>query len=198
MTLSKKAGLKLLRQQVEESCAVKRSLSPEFLEAVWTLAERTVAAYGQGNKVLLMGNGGSAADAQHVAAELVGRFRLQRQALPAMALTTNSSILTAVPNDTGFEEIFVRQVEAFAQANDVVIAISTSGRSPNVIRAVDAARARRCYTVAWTGKGGGELAGRVDLLLAVPSDDTQRIQETHSLLGHMYCELVERILFGTE
>lgn len=198
MVLSKKTGLELLRQQIEESCAVKRSLSPEFLEAVWRLAERTAAALEGGHKVLLMGNGGSAADAQHIAAELVGKFRLQRKPLAAIALTTNTSILTAIANDFDYKEIFVRQVEALAQANDVVIVITTSGRSPNVIRAAESARAKGCYTVAWTGKSGGALVGCVDLLLAVPSEDTQRIQESHSLLGHMYCELVERILFGGE
>ena len=198
MTLSKQLGLELLRQQIEESCAVKRNFSSELLEGIWELAERTVNTHREGKKVVLMGNGGSAADAQHIAAELVGKFRLQRKPLAAIALTTNTSILTAIANDFDYKEIFVRQVEALAQANDVVIVISTSGRSPNVIRAAESARAKGCYTAAWTGKSGGALVGCVDLLLAVPSEDTQRIQESHSLLGHMYCELVERILFGEE
>ncbi len=198
MALSKQPGLELLRQQIEESCAVKQSFSSELLEGVWELAERTVNTHREGKKVLLMGNGGSAADAQHIAAELVGKFRLQRKPLAAIALTTNTSIITAIANDFDYKEIFVRQVEALAQANDAVIVISTSGRSPHVIRAAESARAKGCYTVAWTGKSGGVLVGCVDLLLAVPSEDTQRIQESHSLLGHMYCELVERILFGEE
>ena len=198
MALSKQLGLELLRQQIEESCAVKQSFSSELLEGIWELAERTVNTHREGKKVLLMGNGGSAADAQHIAAELVGKFRLQRKPLAAIALTTNTSVITAIANDFDYKEIFVRQVEALAQANDVAIVITTSGRSPNVIRAAQSARAKGCYTVAWTGKSGGALVGCVDLLLAVPSEDTQRIQESHSLLGHMYCELVEHILFGEE
>ncbi len=130
MGLSRDAALDLLRQQVEESCAVKRNFAVELLEAVLSLATRTAAAYQKGNKVLLMGNGGSAADAQHIAAELVGKFRLRRKGLPAIALTTNPSILTAVSNDFGFEDCFVRQLEALGNADDVVIVISTSGRSP--------------------------------------------------------------------
>jgi D-sedoheptulose 7-phosphate isomerase len=198
MILSKTAALDLLRQQVEESCTVKRGFSTELLEAVLHLAERTVSAFQKRNKVLLMGNGGSAADAQHIAAELVGRFRLQRKGLPAIALTANSSTLTAISNDFGFENSFARQLEAFGNTNDVVIAISTSGRSPNIVRAVETARTLGCYTAALTGRTGGDLMNRVDLLLAVPSESTQRIQEAHSLLGHMYCDLVERLLLGTE
>ena len=194
MGLSRETALEFLREQIEESCSVKRDFSIELLGKIWCLAERAVIAYQSGKKVLLMGNGGSAADAQHVAAELVGRFRLHRKALPAIALTTDSSILTAVSNDFGFEESFARQVEALAAANDIVIAISTSGRSRNVLRGVESARAARCYTAALTGQTGGDLAGHVDLLLAVPSESTQRIQEAHSLIGHMFCDLVEREL----
>ena len=195
MTLSKDAALELLRQQVEESCKVKRSFSAELLGAIWSLAQKTAHACKKGNKVLLMGNGGSAADAQHIAAELVGRFRLQRKALPAIALTTDSSILTAVSNDFSFAECFARQVEALAAAGDIVIAISTSGRSANIVRAVESARAVGCYVAAFTGRTGGDLAGKIDVLLAVPSEETPRIQEAHSLIGHMYCDLVERELF---
>lgn len=191
---SKDAALELLRQEIEESCSVKRSFPAELLENIWRLAERTIAAYRSGKKVLLMGNGGSAADAQHLAAEFVGRFELQRKAFPAIALTTDSSILTAVSNDFGFEESFARQVQALAADGDILIAISTSGKSANVLRAVDAARRAGCYTAGLTGKKGGELASRVDLLLAVPSEKTQRIQEAHGLIGHMYCGLVERAL----
>lgn len=194
MAISKDAALQLLRQEIEESCSVKCSFSPELLENIRRLAERTVVAYRSGKKVLLMGNGGSAADAQHLAAELVGRFELERKPLPAIALTTDSSILTAVSNDFGFEESFARQVQALAVEGDILIAISTSGKSPNVLRAVDAARQAGCYTAGLTGKSGGGLAARVDLLLAVPSEKTQRIQEAHGLIGHMYCGLVERAL----
>jgi len=195
MTLPKDAALELLRQQVEASCNVKRSFSTELLTAVFSLAEKTAHAYTQGNKVLLMGNGGSAADAQHIAAELVGRFRLQRRPLAAIALTTDSSILTAVSNDFSFEECFARQVQALAAPNDIVIAISTSGRSPNILKAVASARAIGSYTAAFTGRTGGDLAGKIDSLIAVPSEETPRIQEAHSLIGHMYCDLVERQLF---
>ena len=196
MGISREKAIDLIRQQVQESCEVKRGFSPELLEAVWTLASRSAEAYGSEHKVLLMGNGGSAADAQHIAAELVGRFRRSRKALPALALTTNSSILTAVSNDSHFENSFTRQLEAFAKAGDVVVAISTSGRSVNVVRGIELARDLGCYTVALTGRTGGNLLGRADLLLAAPSDDTPRIQEAHSLLGHLYCDLVERLLFG--
>jgi D-sedoheptulose 7-phosphate isomerase len=195
MTLSKDAALELLRQQIEESCKVKRSFSAELLGAILSLAQKTAHACKKGNKVLLMGNGGSAADAQHIAAELVGRFRLQRKALPAIALTTDTSILTAVSNDSGFAECFSRQVEALAAADDIVIVISTSGRSANIVRAVESARAIGCYVAAFTGRTGGDLAGKIDALLAVPSEETPRIQEAHSLIGHMYCDLVERELF---
>lgn len=201
MSLSKETELERISQQIEESCAVKKRFSAELQEAVWTLASRTAEAYGKGNKVLLMGNGGSAADAQHIAAELVGRFLLERKPLPALALTTNSSILTAIDNDTDFEHSFVRQIEAHATAGDIAVLISTSGNSPNVIAAAKAAHRSGCYTAAFTGHtggklAGGKLAGNVDLLLAVPSDQTPRIQEAHILLGHLYCDLVEQILFG--
>jgi len=198
MTLSKDAALELLRQQVEESCKVKRSLYIELLNAIFSLAQKTARAYQAGKKVLLMGNGGSAADAQHIAAELVGRFRMQRKPLAAIALTTDTSILTAVSNDFGFEECFARQVQALGVAGDIVIAISTSGRSKNILKAVESARALGCYTAAFTGRTGGDLAKRIDCLVAVPSEETPRIQESHSLIGHMYCDLVERELFQGE
>jgi D-sedoheptulose 7-phosphate isomerase len=197
MTLSKDAALELLRQQVEASCKVKRAFSTELLTSLFSLAKKTAQAYQSGNKVLLMGNGGSAADAQHIAAELVGRFRIQRKPLAAIALTTDSSILTAVSNDFGFEECFARQVQALAVANDIVIGISTSGRSANILKAIASARAIGCHTAGFTGKTGGDLAGKIDFLIAVPSEETPRIQEAHSLIGHMYCDLVERELFET-
>jgi D-sedoheptulose 7-phosphate isomerase len=198
MTLTKDTALELLRRQIDESCKVKRNFPADLLAAVVSLAQKTVRAYQAGNKVLLMGNGGSAADAQHIAAELVGRFRMQRKALAAIALTTDTSILTAVSNDFGFEDCFARQVEALGRAGDIVIAISTSGRSANILKAVASARAVGCYIAAFTGKTGGDLAGKVDSLLAVPSEETPRIQEAHSLIGHMYCDLVERELFEVE
>ena len=169
------------------------TLAPDIEKA----CKMITAAIKNGNKVLIAGNGGSAADAQHLAAEFVGRFELRRKAFPAIALTTDSSILTAVSNDFGFEESFARQVQALAADGDILIAISTSGTSANVLRAVDAARQAGCYTAGLTGKTGGGLAALVDLLLAVPSEKTQRIQEAHSLIAHMYCGLVERALSET-
>ena len=156
------------------------------------------AALQRGNKILVMGNGGSAADAQHFAAELVGRFLLERRALPAIALTTDSSILTAVGNDYGFDEVFRRQVEALAVAGDVVIGISTSGNSENVYRALQAANQAGCQTVALLGRDGGRIAASVDLALTVPAQQTPYIQEAHVTIIHLLCDLVEQELFGLD
>lgn len=145
--------------------------------------------------MLLFGNGGSAADAQHIAAEWCGRLSRERGPLPAIALTANTSDLTALANDYGYEEVFARLVRAHADAGDVVIAISTSGNSPNVLRGVEEARMIGARTVAWSGKGGGKLAAMVDCPLVVPSADTQRIQEAHITLGHIIAELVDDALF---
>jgi len=147
-----------------------------------------------GKKILLCGNGGSAADAQHIAAELVGRYESQRRAFPAIALTTDTSALTAVSNDYGYETVFARQVEALASAGDVLIAISTSGKSPSIIKAADQARSLGCKTIALTGCSGQPLAGHCDLIVLVPSDRTSRIQEAHITIGHLWCEMVDRKL----
>lgn len=151
-------------------------------------------ALRQGKKILLMGNGGSAADAQHFAAELVGRFLIERRALAAIALTTDTSILTALGNDYGFDLIFARQIEALACPGDIVIAISTSGNSPNLLLAVDKARSLGCTTIGLLGRDGGKTAAGVDLPLIVPVDETPRIQEMHELIVHILCDLVERDL----
>jgi D-sedoheptulose 7-phosphate isomerase len=160
--------------------------------------ERIVAALHQclrsGGKVLACGNGGSAADAQHLVAELVGRFREERQALPAIALTANTATLTALGNDYGFERIFARQVEALARAGDVLIAISTSGNSPNVTQAAQCARRLGCSVIALTGAGGGQLAQHSDLLLKAPSNIVARIQEVHSLSIHVICEALDELI----
>ena len=144
-----------------------------------------------GGKILVFGNGGSAADAQHLAGELVGRYLKNRRALPAIALTTDSTIVTAVGNDLGFDEVFRRQVEAHGRKGDVAIGISTSGRSPNVIKALEAAKGNGLVTMALTGEGGGKLAGLVDHLIDVPSTDTPRVQEVHGLVVHLLCQIVE-------
>ena len=153
-------------------------------------------ALAGGNKVLLFGNGGSAADAQHIAAELVGRYKRERRALPAIALTVNTSSLTAIGNDCGFEHVFARQLEAMGAAGDVAVGISTSGNSPNVLRGIEVAKAGSLLTVALTGRTGGSLGKIVDYCIQVPSDDTARIQEAHILVGHILCEYVEQTLFG--
>jgi len=165
-----------------------------FVGRVRELAAAVTDAYRRGNKVLVFGNGGSAADAQHLAAELVGRFRRERRAFNALALTVNTSTLTAVGNDYGMEEIFARQVDAHAAPGDVVIGISTSGNAPDVLRGIAVARDRGCRTVAMTGRSGGRLRGMTDLEVAIPSDETPRIQEAHIAVIHAVCELVEEQL----
>lgn len=155
------------------------------------IARAFIKSLRGGGKILLCGNGGSAADAQHVAAELVGQFKLKRRAWPAIALAANSSIVTAVGNDYGFEYIFARQVEALAKKGDIVAGLSTSGNSPNILKAVEKARELGCVTIGATGKTGGALPSAVDLCFRAPSDDTARIQETHILMWHIVCELVE-------
>lgn len=155
------------------------------------------ACFERGNKALLCGNGGSAADAQHVAAELVNRFRMHRPALPAIALTTDSSIMTAIGNDSSFDFIFSRQVEALARPGDIVVGISTSGASRNILTALEAARAHGAATIGFTGAGGsGAMSSRCDICLAVPSAVTARIQEVHGFAWHVICDAVEGALFG--
>lgn len=157
-----------------------------------------VAAFQHGNKLLLFGNGGSAADAQHIAAEFVGRFAFNRAALPAIALGVNGSCLTAIGNDYGFDQAFSRQVEALGRAGDVAVGISTSGNSPNVLQGLAAAKKMGLRTIALTGKGGGRLRGseNVDSCICASTDETPRIQECHILIGHVICEMVEQELFG--
>ncbi|MER3398616.1 MAG: phosphoheptose isomerase [Chloroflexota bacterium] len=174
-----------------ESARLKLWLAENLADRLAIAARLVAEALRRGNKVMFCGNGGSAADSQHLAAELVGRYRRNRPGLAALALTVDTSALTAIGNDFGFEEVFSRQVEALGQPGDVLVAISTSGRSPNVLRAVDAARALGLKTVGLVGRDGGQLAGLVDLALVVPSEDTARIQECHITLGHILCDLVE-------
>jgi len=172
--------------------ALERELGPKMI----LVADLLVNAFRNGNKLLVMGNGGSAADSQHLAGEIVGRFRLERRGLPAIALSTDTSILTAVGNDYGFDAIFRRQVEALAREGDVVIGISTSGSSPNVRSALCLAREMGCRTVGLLGKDGGSIREMVDIDLTVPGQDTPRIQEGHITIIHILCELVEQALFG--
>ena len=181
-----------VREQLEESCRVKHRFSPELIERIAELADKIARAMAAGGKLILFGNGGSAADAQHIAAEFVVRLREHRQALPAIALTVNTSVLTATGNDYGFEQVFARQVEALARPGDVVLAFSTSGASPNVLLGAKAGRQKGAWVAALTGERGGVLRELCDLLVNVPSEDSQRIQEAHITIGHILCALVER------
>jgi D-sedoheptulose 7-phosphate isomerase len=174
-----------LRLQVVETCT----------EAILQAVDTVQRCFQQGGKVLLFGNGGSAADAQHIAAEFVGRFASDRIPLAAIALTTDSSALTAIGNDYGFEWVFARQVQALGEPGDVAVAISTSGRSPNILAGVGAAVRRGLTTIAFTGGDGGLLAGMVDIAIVVPSISTPRTQECHITIGHILCEAVETLLF---
>ena len=166
-------------------------MARELAPIVSSAGQKWLDSLNSGGKILLMGNGGSAADAQHIAAELVGRYLSERRALPAIALTTDTSILTAVGNDYGFDSIFSRQLEALAQPNDVVVGYSTSGNSQNIYQAMKVAQAKGCYTLALTGQTGGALGKLVDSCIAVPSTCTPRIQEAHSFIGHMLCAMVD-------
>src|SRR5262245_7385612 len=186
-----------IHQIARESIETKRSFFDSNAEAVVRAAELIISSVRAGGKVLTFGNGGSAADAQHIAAELVNRLNYERPPIAAIALTTDSSILTSVGNDSSFDELFERQLRALGRAGDVVLAISTSGNSPNVLRAVDAAREVGIKTVALAGRDGGELANKVDVALVVNARSTQRIQETHITIGHILCELVEDAFWGS-
>ena len=185
-----------VREALVESARLKERLAHEMSEDISRAAGLVVAALRGGGKVLIFGNGGSAADAQHIACELVGFFTRERPAWPAIALTTDTSVMTSVSNDLGYEQVFARQIEALAQAGDVAIAISTSGNSPNIVAGARTARERGCTVIGLTGAGGGKLAAEVDLNLAVPSKVTPRIQDAHITIGHIICGLVEDELAG--
>lgn len=186
----------IIRHAIRESIEVKSELLEQHAFTIAQLAEILIRAFRAGNKVILFGNGGSAADAQHVAAELVNRFSIDRDALPAIALTANTSILTSVSNDATFDEVFSRQVQALAHKGDVAVGISTSGNSLNVLNGTIAARERGALTLGLTGRNGGELKNLVDICLCVPSDNAARIQEAHITVWHAVCEVVEQELFG--
>ena len=180
----------LISKSLNQHLSVINSLikNSTEIESLSLLATKTLK---ENRKILLMGNGGSASDAQHIAAELVGRFSKERRGLPAIALTTDTSILTSIGNDYSFDYIFARQIEALANADDLVIGISTSGNSANVLEALKVAKSVGCHTAALLGKNGGKIKDVVDLPLIVPSDNTARIQEVHILIGHIVCEIVD-------
>lgn len=185
----KDACLRSIETHLDLVGKVKGELSDQIVDA----AQMMIHSLKQGHKLMICGNGGSAADAQHLAAEFVGRFIRERSPLPAIALTTDTSAMTAIGNDFGFETIFSRQVVGLGKKGDLLLAISTSGNSPNIINAIESARAIGCPTIALTGQSGGQMKGLVDLCLAVPSGETPRIQEMHILIGHILCDLVDRV-----
>ena len=180
-----------IRAKLQESIQTKEAVLKDLVPVIEKAAQLFLQALRSGRKILLFGNGGSAADSQHIAAELVGRLCLERRALPAIALTTDTSNLTALGNDFGYDTVFQRQIEALGSSGDLAVGISTSGNSPNVLAAIRAARRKGLKTMALTGHGGGKLAGLVDCAIVIPSDNTQRIQESHITIGHIVCELVE-------
>lgn len=187
----------IITNSIRDSLQTKEALlSNEFIDKIEQAASLLIKTYQNKGKLLLCGNGGSAADAQHIAAELIGRFEKERISLPAISLTTNTSNLTCIANDYQFDHVFSRQVEGLGQAGDLLIAISTSGNSSNVLKAVEKAKEIGVKTLALTGSSGGKLKKEADLLLNVPSDHTPRIQESHILIGHILCDLLERELFG--
>ncbi len=180
-----------LSEVLRESARIKMRLADEQAETILEAVEAVVQALARGNTVFFFGNGGSAADSQHLAAEMVGRFTHERRPLPALALTTDTSILTSIGNDYGFEHIFLRQIQGLGRPGDVAIGLSTSGNSPNVLRAIEAAGAMGLVTIALTGDGGGKLQSQADLCLRVPSSNTARIQESHITIGHLICQGVD-------
>jgi D-sedoheptulose 7-phosphate isomerase len=191
------ATLEVIRALFDDSLHAQRVFLAEHAADLERAVDLVAGALGGGHKLLLFGNGGSAADAQHIAAEFVGRMTVHRRPLPAVALTTDTSALTAITNDYGFDEVFSRQVQALGLAGDVALALSTSGNSPNVLQAVSACRSRGMHVIGLTGGNGGALAGLVDVSLRVSASTlSPRIQETHILIGHVLCELVERRLCG--
>lgn len=183
---------------IQESIKVKQSIlqNTELLETIDQIVKLTTSALKEGNKILFCGNGGSAADAQHIAAELSGRFYLDRPPLFAEALHVNSSALTSIANDYGFEEVFSRMVKAKGKQGDILYAMTTSGNSPNILKAIEAAKEQKMIVIGMTGETGGKIANQCDYLVNIPSTDTPRIQECHMMIGHLICELVEKAIFS--
>jgi len=190
-----KDSRRLIEHFVTESLRVKSEFFQNNATLIADTAEKMAQALRDGRKILLFGNGGSAADAQHIAAEFVGRFMPDRMPLAALSLAADSSALTSLGNDYGFNAVFSRQVQALGNTGDIAIGISTSGNSPNVLEAMDVARTKGLLTIGFTGESGGKMNGRTDVLFRVPSGMTPRIQETHITLGHVLCELIDRELF---
>lgn len=185
----------MIIKELDENINTTKSLSKNLSDTIVNVSKIIIDCYRNGGKIILIGNGGSAADAQHIAAEFVGKFKLERKSLPAIALTTNTSILTALANDYGYETIFSRQLDSLANDKDILIAITTSGNSSNILKAVESVKLRNIKVVGMTGKNGGKLKDIADVTIRIPSDNTPRIQEAHITVGHIICCLVENTLF---
>ncbi len=185
-----------VHEQFREAADLATRSLPVMDKYLVKLAQETASRVVVGGKVLLMGNGGSAADAQHIAGEFVVKLNYERAALPALALTTDPSVVTAAANDFGYAEIFARQIQALCNVNDLVVALSTSGNSPNIVRALETARERRIFTAAFLGGDGGEAARHADIQIIIPSNNPQRIQELHAIMGHVWAALVEELVFS--
>ena len=187
-----------IKNQVKKSYETKLAIyeNEELLNKIMDVSKRCVELYKTDKKTILAGNGGSAADAQHIAAEMVGRYGFDRPSLPSLALTTDTSALTAIGNDYGYEQVFSRQLEGMGQGGDIFIGISTSGNSKNIINAFEVAKKKDILSVALVGRDGGEMAKMADIALVVPSESTPRIQESHILIGHIICDIIEREIFG--
>jgi D-sedoheptulose 7-phosphate isomerase len=187
-----------IKNQVKKSYETKQKIYNDemLLNKIQDVSKRCVELYKRKNKTILAGNGGSAADAQHIAAEMVGRYGFDRPSLPSLALTTDTSALTAIGNDYGYDQVFSRQIEGMGQDGDIFIGISTSGNSKNIINAFKSAKKKNIMTVALTGRDGGEMAKIADIALIVPSNSTPRIQESHILIGHIICDIIEKEIFS--
>jgi len=187
-----------IKDQIKKSFETKQAIyqNEELLNKIVEVCKLCVELYKGKNKTILAGNGGSAADAQHIAAELVGRYGFDRPSIPSLALTTDTSCLTAIGNDYGYDKIFSRQLEGMGQSGDIFIGISTSGNSKNIINAFEVAKEKGIKTIALVGRDGGEMAKIADIALVVPSDSTPRIQESHILIGHIICDIIEKEIFG--
>ena len=189
---------KYIKDQIKKSYETKQALyeNDDLINKIVEVAQKCVDLYRTDKKTMLAGNGGSAADAQHIAAELVGRYGFDRPSIPSLALTTDTSNLTAIGNDYGYDYVFSRQLEGMGQDGDIFIGISTSGNSVNIIKAFESAKKKNIFTVALTGRDGGEMAKTADIALIVPSNDTPRIQESHILIGHIICDIIEKEIFA--
>jgi D-sedoheptulose 7-phosphate isomerase len=187
-----------ISSEILRAMEIKRAIAKDsdMLCLIEKTARKMIEVYRNGNKIMLGGNGGSAADAQHIAGEFVSRFYFDRPGLPCIALTTDTSILTAIGNDYGYEQLFARQIQANGQSGDLFIGISTSGNSPNVIRGLEMCRAKGITTIGLTGESGGRMAALCDICIQIPSQETPRIQEAHILIGHILCAIVEESIFG--